>query len=89
MGGGGGRLPDRFTVINHARRARGESRDTRAIRSAGTTRLIVFSTPTGQPMTAFFPDDGTVLVRISEHEGFLFRHDDRIEDYWDAEPGAE
>jgi hypothetical protein len=39
-------------------------------------------------MSAFFPDDGTVLVRISDHEGFLFRHDDQIEDYWDGEPGA-
>jgi len=51
-------------------------------------RLIVFSTPTERPMSAFFPDDGTVLVRISDHEGFLFRHDDQIEDYWDGEPGA-
>jgi uncharacterized cupin superfamily protein len=51
-------------------------------------RLIAFSTPTGRPMRAFFPDDGTVLVRVSDHEGFLFRHDDQVEDYWDGEPGA-
>jgi hypothetical protein len=49
--------------------------------------VIIFP-PTGQPMSAFYPDGHTVLVRISGHEGFLFRHDDRIEDYWDGEPGA-
>jgi uncharacterized cupin superfamily protein len=56
--------------------------------SEDAVRVIVFSTPTGRPMSAFFPDDGTVLVRVSDHEGFLFRHDDQIEDYWDGEPGA-
>jgi uncharacterized cupin superfamily protein len=53
-----------------------------------SARLIVFSTPAGRPMSAFYPDEGTVLVSISDNEGFLFRHDDRIEDYWDGEPGA-
>jgi uncharacterized cupin superfamily protein len=53
-----------------------------------SARLIVFSTPTGRPMSAFYPDEDTVLVSISDDEGFLFRHDDRIEDYWDGEPGA-
>jgi uncharacterized cupin superfamily protein len=51
-------------------------------------RLIVFSSPSGRPMSAFYPDDGTVLIRVSEHEGFLFRLDDQIDDYWDGEPGA-
>jgi uncharacterized cupin superfamily protein len=53
-----------------------------------SARLIVFSTPTGRPMSAFYPDEDTVLVSISDHEGFLFRHEDRLEDYWDGEPGA-
>jgi hypothetical protein len=39
-------------------------------------------------MSAFYPDEDTVLVSISDHEGFLFRHNDRIEGYWDGEPGA-
>jgi uncharacterized cupin superfamily protein len=56
--------------------------------SAETVRLIIFSTPSGRPMSAFYPDDGTVLVRIPGYEGFLFRLDDHIEDYWDGEPGA-
>jgi uncharacterized cupin superfamily protein len=56
--------------------------------SEEAVRLVAFSTPAGQPMSAFFPDDGTVLVRVSDHEGFLFRQDDQIEDYWDGEPGA-
>ena len=56
--------------------------------SEGAVRLIIFSTPTGRPMSAFYPDDDTVLVRVSDHEGFLFRLSDQIEDYWDGEPGA-
>jgi uncharacterized cupin superfamily protein len=51
-------------------------------------RFIVFSTPTGQPMSAFYPDDSTVMVRIPDYEGFLFHLDDQIDDYWDGEPGA-
>jgi uncharacterized cupin superfamily protein len=51
-------------------------------------RLIVFSTPPDGPMSAFYPDDATVVVRVSDHEGFRFRLDDQIEDYWDGEPGA-
>jgi uncharacterized cupin superfamily protein len=51
-------------------------------------RLIVFSTSTDRPMSAFYPDDDTVLIHISERERLLFRHEDRIEDYWDGEPGA-
>lgn len=53
-------------------------------------RLIVFCTPIGRPMSAFYADEDTytVLISISDHERFVFRHDDRIEDYWDGEPGA-
>jgi len=58
--------------------------------SEGAVRLIAFSTPNGRPMSAFFPDNGTVVVRVSDHEGFLFRHEDQVEDYWDgAGAGAE
>ena len=56
--------------------------------SEEAVRLIAFSTPAGRPMSAFLPDDGTVMVRLSDHEGFVFRHDDQIADYWDGEPGA-
>lgn len=56
--------------------------------SEEAVRLIAFSTPAGRPMSAFFPHDGNVLVRLSDHDGFLFRHDDQIEDYWDGEPGG-
>jgi uncharacterized cupin superfamily protein len=52
------------------------------------TRLIVFSTSTERPMSTFYPDEDTVLIHISERERLLFRHGDRIEDYWDGEPGA-
>ena len=51
-------------------------------------RLIVFSTSTDRPMSTFYPDEDTVLIHISDRERLLFRHDDRIEDYWDGEPGA-
>jgi uncharacterized cupin superfamily protein len=52
------------------------------------SRVIVFSTSTDRPMSTFYPDEGTVLICISDRERLLFRHDDRIEDYWDGEPGA-
>lgn len=55
---------------------------------AGFVRLLVFSTPRGTPMSAVRPDDSTVLIRLSDDEGFLFRAEDEIEDYWDGEPGA-
>ena len=51
-------------------------------------RLIVFSTSTDRPMSTFYPDEDTVLIHISDRERLLFRHEDRIEDYWDGEPGA-
>jgi uncharacterized cupin superfamily protein len=51
-------------------------------------RLVVFSTPPDGPMSAFYPDDDTVVVRVSNHEGFRFRRGDQIDDYWDGEPGA-
>ena len=51
-------------------------------------RLIVFSTSADRPMSAFYPDEDTVLIHISDRERLLFRQDDRIEDYWDGEPGA-
>ena len=53
-----------------------------------TARVVVFSTPAGRPMSAFHPDDGTVLIHIPGHEGLLFREADQIEDYWEGEPGA-
>jgi uncharacterized cupin superfamily protein len=56
--------------------------------SKETVRLIIFSTPSDRPMSAFYPDDGTVLVRIPDYEGFLFHLDDQVDDYWDGEPGA-
>jgi uncharacterized cupin superfamily protein len=51
-------------------------------------RAVIFSTPAGRPMSAFYPDDDTVLIRISGHKGLLFRQSDQIDDYWDGEPGA-
>ena len=51
-------------------------------------RLIVFSTSTDRPTSTFYPDEDTVLIHIFDRERLLFRHDDRIEDYWDGEPGA-
>jgi uncharacterized cupin superfamily protein len=54
----------------------------------GAARLLLFSTPTHRPMSAFFPDQGVAEIRLSDHEGFKFRLDDQIEDYWDGEPGA-
>lgn len=56
--------------------------------SQRAARVVVFSAPVDRPMSAFYPDDDTVLVSISGREGFLFRYSDRIEDYWDGEPGA-
>jgi uncharacterized cupin superfamily protein len=49
-------------------------------------RVIVISSPVDRPMSAFYPDEDTVLIRSSDREGLLFRHADRIEDYWDGEP---
>ena len=48
--------------------------------------MIIFSSPTVRPVSSFYPDEETVLIRIADHEGLLLRHDDRIEDY--GEPGA-
>jgi uncharacterized cupin superfamily protein len=56
--------------------------------SAQPARLIVFSTSPDRAMSRFHPDEDTVLIHVSKRERFLFRHDDRIEDYWDGEPGA-
>jgi uncharacterized cupin superfamily protein len=56
--------------------------------SQDPTRVIVFSTANDRPMSAFYPDDDTVLIHVSDSERLLFRHADRIEDYWDGEPGA-
>ncbi|MDQ2894868.1 MAG: cupin domain-containing protein [Actinomycetota bacterium] len=56
--------------------------------SNNPVRLVVFSTPTQRPMSAFYPDQGTVQIQIADDEGFLFRLKDQIEDYWDREPGA-
>jgi uncharacterized cupin superfamily protein len=56
--------------------------------SPESARLTVFSTQTDRPMSAFYPDQDTVLIHISDHERFLFRHSDRVDDYWDGEPGA-
>ena len=39
-------------------------------------------------MSAFYPEEETVLIQISERERLLFRQKDRIDDYWDGEPGA-
>jgi uncharacterized cupin superfamily protein len=52
------------------------------------TRLTVFSTSADRPMSTFYPDEDTVLIHVSDRERLLFRHGDRIEDYWDGEPGA-
>jgi uncharacterized cupin superfamily protein len=57
--------------------------------SESSARLIIFSTSTDRPMSAFYPDEGTVLVQVASDEGFLFRLEDQIEDYWDGEPGAD
>lgn len=56
--------------------------------SEKAARLVVFSTQADRPMSAFYPDEGRVLIHISDGEGLLFRHSDEIEDYWDREPGA-
>jgi uncharacterized cupin superfamily protein len=52
------------------------------------SRLLLFSTPTHRPMSAFFPDQGTVEICLTDEERLRFRLDDQIEDYWDGEPGA-
>jgi uncharacterized cupin superfamily protein len=51
-------------------------------------RVTMFSTATDRPMSAFYPDEATVVIQASERERWLFRYEDRIEDYWDGEPGA-
>jgi uncharacterized cupin superfamily protein len=51
-------------------------------------RVLVISSPVGRPSGTFHPEQGTVVVRLSDREGFRFRLSDRIEDYWDGEPGA-
>jgi hypothetical protein len=56
--------------------------------SAEPARLVVFSTPDDRPRSTFYPEDDTVLIHTADGERWLFRHADRIEDYWDGEPGA-
>ncbi|HTU95422.1 MAG TPA: cupin domain-containing protein [Solirubrobacteraceae bacterium] len=54
----------------------------------GTARVVTFSAPVDRPRSVFYPDEGTVRIHLSDHEGFLFRLDDQI-DYWDGEPGTD
>ena len=56
--------------------------------SEDMARMIVFSTAIDRPMSTFYLDQGTVLIQLSDRERLLFRDEDRIEDYWDGEPGA-
>jgi uncharacterized cupin superfamily protein len=56
---------------------------------AEPARVLVISTPPGRPSATVHPDEGTAVLRLSDHEGFRFRLSDRIEDYWDGEPGAQ
>jgi uncharacterized cupin superfamily protein len=58
-------------------------------RGESAARLITFSTPVGRPTSTFYPEDETVVIRVPGYKGFRFRLDDRVEDYWDGEPGAE
>ncbi|HTU28537.1 MAG TPA: cupin domain-containing protein [Solirubrobacteraceae bacterium] len=51
-------------------------------------RLLVISTPVGSSMSTVYPEEGTIVIRLSDREGFRFRLSDRIQDYWDGEPGA-
>jgi uncharacterized cupin superfamily protein len=51
-------------------------------------RVMMFSTATDRPMSAFYPDESAVIIQAGEGERWLFRYEDRIEDYWDGEPGA-
>jgi uncharacterized cupin superfamily protein len=56
--------------------------------SDSPARLVVFSSPIDRPMSAFYPDEGRVLIRTSESEGFVFGLSDQVDDYWEGEPGA-
>jgi uncharacterized cupin superfamily protein len=49
--------------------------------------VVVFTSPIGRPMSAVYPDEGQVLIDTGG-EQWLFRHADRIESYWEGEPGA-
>ncbi len=62
----------------------------RRLSGAGTepARVLVMSTPPGRPSATVHPDEGTAVLRLSDREGFRFRLSDRVEDYWDGEPGA-
>lgn len=31
--------------------------------------MIIFSSPTVRPVSSFYPDEETVLIRIADHEG--------------------
>jgi uncharacterized cupin superfamily protein len=55
---------------------------------AESARVLVISTPPGRPSATVQPDEGTAVLCLSDREGFRFRLSDRIEDYWDGEPGA-
>jgi uncharacterized cupin superfamily protein len=55
---------------------------------AEPARVLVFASPAGRPMSRVHPDEGTVLIDTGG-ERWLFRDADRIEDYWDGEPGAD
>jgi uncharacterized cupin superfamily protein len=58
-------------------------------RGEDAARLITFSTPVGRPMSTFYPDDETAVIRVPGYKGFRFRLNDRVDEYWDGEPGAE
>lgn len=51
-------------------------------------RMVIFSSPTTRPSSTVYPEEDTFLIKVSDRERLLFRNADRIEGYWDGEPGA-
>jgi uncharacterized cupin superfamily protein len=51
-------------------------------------RLLVCSTPVSGPSARVEPDDDSYVLRVPGQTGYRFRLADRLDDYWDGEPGA-
>ena len=51
-------------------------------------RLLVCSAPVSGPSIVVEPDDDSYVLRVPGQTGCRFRLADRLDDYWDGEPGA-
>ena len=53
-----------------------------------TARVLMCSAPVSAVSAAVYPDDNTYVLRVPGQNGYRFRLDDQLADYWDGEPAS-